>query len=95
MRNIYMDILDGTEGPRPGDHIASVGKKGIGTVYLVQVSRLVKRRDPEAPPRYQMEVEVVGRDHACHGRWYEFTWYPRKKRRQTFEQYMRRTVNVR
>lgn len=103
MRRLFIDIPKEEDGPRPGDYVFSSGKTGIGTRYLVIESYRVKRHDPEALPRYQMKVETVTEEevdvpqvHSGARRLFMFAWYPRKKkRRQTFEQFMRRTVDVR
>jgi hypothetical protein len=94
---MWMDIHDGSDGPLRGDRLSS-----SKTLYWVLHSRKVKRRDPAACPRYQLfvvkadecEPELKGwllrsamrREGS---RLFRFQWYPRKKKRKTFEQYMR------
>jgi hypothetical protein len=72
--------------------------------YVVLGARQIKRRDPMASPRFSVWCESEDRmleDHpkllhilirrASHrngGICYHCTWNPRKKKRQTFEQYM-------
>lgn len=92
-----MDLLNGGLGPKRGDRLRSPK-----TTYYVLGSRKVNRRDPSAPPRYQLwveklrdiEPELRGRllRSACRrggSFMFEFTWYPRKKKSRTFEDYMR------
>jgi hypothetical protein len=44
-------MLDGAPGPKRGDWIKAIGKKGVGAQYRVLTSRQVKRRDPIARHR--------------------------------------------
>jgi hypothetical protein len=93
---MWMDIHDGSDGPRRGDRLRSPK-----TLYWVLHSRKVKRRDPAACPRYQLfvvkadECDAVVKSRLLNSalrrgssRLFEFQWYPRKKKRKTFEQYM-------
>lgn len=86
-RRLFIDILDGGPGPRRRDYVVSVGKQGIGTIYLVLRSRQVKRRDPSAVPRFSLDVKVVP-NYPGTAKIFEFHWYPRKKK--TFEDHMKR-----
>ena len=95
---MYMDILDGGPAPRRGDRIRSAR-----TTYYVLTSRMVKRRDPNAHPRCMMRVlrvedcpsELSGAliRSAIRGRGasllFHFRWYPRGKKRKSFEEYLR------
>lgn len=87
------------KGPERGDLLVSMGKRGIGTIYEVRTSRKVNRRDPDAPDRYAMSVKAL-KTKDVDAAWkpskviFRFWWYPRKKRKQTFEQFMRRRVPV-
>jgi hypothetical protein len=98
---MWMDMLDGGEGPRRGDIVQTTRR-----TYLVLSSRKVKRRDPAAVPRYmlwavrwwQLEPEMRMKlwNSAClrgGQRVFTIEWYPRKKKRATFEQHMRRAMN--
>lgn len=95
---MWIDITDGGLGPRRGDRLRSPK-----TLYYVLHSRKIKRRDPGACPRYQLltvkDSEIterlrgmLNRSAARHGgpQRFDFTWYPREKKRMTFEQYMKR-----
>ena len=59
-RRLFVDMTpeSGVE-PKRGDIMASVGKRGLGTCYLVLTAYQVKRKDPSAPPRYQMGVRII------------------------------------
>jgi hypothetical protein len=95
---MWIDITDGGPGPRRGDWLRS-----SKTLYYVLHSRKIKRRDPEAQPRYELltikDSEIDSRLRAMlnasaarrGGRQcFDFTWYPRTKKVRTFEQYMNR-----
>ncbi|MGH3427706.1 MAG: hypothetical protein ACRDQZ_09095, partial [Mycobacteriales bacterium] len=89
---MYIDIIHGRAAPQVGDFLVSVGKRGVGSAYLVLTCYRVKRRDPKAYPRYQMETEPVEIAAVPVGaRTFHFRWYPRKKRK-TFEQHMERRL---
>ena len=98
VRGLYVDF---SEPPYPsrGDRVTS-GK----TLYYVLQARRVKRRDPAAQVRIQMRVmrhqdmpeglnarllRSALRNRGV-SRLFSFRWYPREKKRQSFEQYMRR-----
>lgn len=91
-RRLYMDIQDGGPGPKRGDFVVSMGKKGIGTMYKVLRSRKVQRRDAAALPRFTLFVKIWPKEKwpPPSGQVFEFRWYPRKKK--TFEQWMKRRV---
>ena len=93
---IWMDILDDSPPPKRGDLLRSPG-----TTYYVLHSRRVKRKDPNAPPRYTMfTAKMQDLEPGLRARLltsamrrggsylFEFQWYPRTKKRMTFEQYM-------
>ena len=97
VRSIYMDMLRGdTRFPQRGDRITT-GK----TLYWVAMSRRVNRRDPSAPPRIIMGVitsediepdikaallrSAMRRDASV---LFTLRWYPREKKRISFEQYI-------
>lgn len=94
---MYMDILDGGQPPRRGDRLRSAK-----TTYYVLSARMVKRRDPEAPPRCLMKVARIDdlqqstrqalirsaiRGHQA-SLLFEFRWYPRGKKAKTFDEYL-------
>lgn len=90
---LWIDIIGGRERPDVGWYLQAVGRRGDrNSAYLVLTARQVKRKDPKAPPRIAMDVEVV--DEIPPGaKVFEFRWYPRKKKRKmSFEQYMQRGV---
>ena len=89
-RSIYVDLPRGTTAPIAENFMRAVGKRGIGVQYRVCTKRMVKRRDPNARPRCQLQVVLI--DECPAGEpVLEFRWYPRKKKRaMTFEQLMRR-----
>lgn len=95
--NITMDILDGDQIPKRGDRL-----KSPKSLYYVIHARKVQRRDLAAPPRYKLWVvnaeelkqptrlmllrSAMRRDMST---LFHFTWYPRKKKRRSFEDLMR------
>lgn len=87
---MYIDIHGGREVPEAGWYLQAIGRHGTkNSAYLVRTARKAKRRDPKAAPRIMMDVEVV--DEIPDGASvFEFCWYPRKKRKRTFEQDIRR-----
>jgi hypothetical protein len=98
---IWMDMLDGGPGPKRGDIVQTTMR-----TYLVLKSRRIKRRDPAAVPRHQLwavrwwQIEPEMRnqlkasaDRRPRGQQvFYMTWYPRKKKTKTFEQYMERHI---
>jgi len=90
---MFVDILGGRLEPKPGWYLQAIGRRGDrNTAYLVLTARRVKRKNPKAPPRITMDVEAVDEIPAG-ARVFEFRWYPRKKKRRlTFEEFMRRAV---
>ena len=95
-RRLFVDMTpDSGVEPSRGDVLVSVGKRGVGTRYLVLTSYRVKRKDPSAPPRFQLGVKVVlpntlasiVNNVGAPIRRIEFHWYSRRKR--TFEDLMR------
>jgi hypothetical protein len=97
VRSLYLDFMHDGPYPRRGDRVSS----GT-TVYFVLRARRVKRRDPDAPVRVQMQViraqdspdgilERLNRS-AVRARgctlFFTFNWHKREKKRKTFEQYL-------
>jgi hypothetical protein len=94
---MYMDMTDGSEGPRRGDAVLSPR-----SLYWVLHSRKVHRKSLGACPRYQMRVmrsrdvtpelreKLLASAHrrAAGSRLFNLKWYPRTKK--TFENYMKR-----
>jgi hypothetical protein len=95
-----MDIHDNGSAPRRGDRIMT-----SKTVYYVLYARKVHRRDPKAMRRIQMHVmraqdmpadleerliRSALRGHQS-SQTFRLFWYPRTKRRVTFEQYIRQS----
>jgi hypothetical protein len=93
---LVMDMLDGRPIPRRGDRLSSPR-----TLYWVMGSRQVKRRDPVAVPRARLFVAKANDiDPELKNRLlksalrrgssqlFEFTFYPRKKKSVSFEQYL-------
>jgi hypothetical protein len=90
---MYVDMLHGREQPRPGWYLQAIGRRGDrNSAYLVLTARQAKRRNPKAPPRIMMDVELlVDREIPAGASVFEFRWYSRKKRRRrTFEEDMAR-----
>ncbi len=98
VRSLYMDFSSSGPYPRHGDRMNS-GK----TLYYVLFAREVKRRSPDACVRIQMRVmraqdmadgleerllRSAVREH-FESLVFSFSWYSRKKKRLSFEQYMR------
>ena len=97
IRRIYMDLSPGKDTPKRGWYVLTISEKGVGTVYQVMRSREVNRRDPEACRRVNLWVKVIARKPddkflaTLDGKTKIFLqWYSRKKKKRTFEQYMRR-----
>jgi hypothetical protein len=87
---MYVDILHGREQPKPGWYLQAIGRRGDrNSAYLVRTARPAKRRNSKAPPRIIMDVQLVDDIPAGAGI-FEFRWYPRKKRKRTFQQDMAR-----
>lgn len=97
MSRMTMDVYDGSPPPKRGDRL-----KSPKTLYYVLHARKVKRKAPDAVPRYVMnvakaeELEQLTRrrliSSACRRNgsiMYHFTWNPRTKKTLTFEQLMR------
>lgn len=91
-----MDMNDGAPHPQRGDRMRTTK-----TLYYVLHSRLVKRRVEDAVPRAMLFVEkaddleqetrnaLLRSAVRRRGSYlYRFAWYPRKKKKMTFEQYM-------
>ena len=91
---MYVDILRGRERPVKGWYLQAMGRREArNSCYLVLSSYLAKRRDPKAAPRVMMTVELV-EEIPARAKVFEFYWYPRKKKRKrTFEEYIRRGVS--
>lgn len=87
---MYVDILGGRSAPAVGWYLQAIGRKGArNSLYLVLSARRVKRRDPKALPRIAMEIEQINEippSARATAKIFEFRWYPRKKKRKTFEQ---------
>lgn len=89
---MYVDILMGRKAPEPGWYLQAIGQRGDrNSAYLVLTARQAKRRDPKAPPRIMMDVQLVD-DIPAGASVFEFRWYPRKKRKRSFEQDMVRRL---
>jgi hypothetical protein len=90
---MYVDILYGREKPEPGWYLQAIGRHGTrNSAYLVLTAREAKRRDPQDSPRIYMDVELLVDSEIPKGAHvFEFYWYPRKKRKRTFEQDIRRS----
>lgn len=92
---MYVDILGGREIPEAGWYLQAIGRTGNkNSAYLVLTAREVRRRDPRAARRIQMDVEDV--DQIPPGaKVFEFRWYPRKKKRRGFEEQLARGIKRR
>jgi hypothetical protein len=81
---LYYDctLAEGERPPGIGDVLASCGKRGIGTIYLILGVRQAKRRDPARPPRFYLNCQRVPPENAAglKIRW-RLWWYPRNRRR--------------
>lgn len=44
------------DGPKEGDYLQTVVKRGFGTRYIILGSRTVQRRDPASNPRFLLYV---------------------------------------
>lgn len=76
------------ETPHVGLYIVTIGKSGKpNSVYMVTAWRKVNRRDPNAPPRFNLNCE---RGHSVNdarssGDYWTLHWYPRDKKRPNAE----------
>jgi hypothetical protein len=98
MASIWMDLFYADDRqPRRGDRLRTTR-----TTYYVLAARMVKRKDPNACRRVQMNVrnmdelseetrKALLRSAMRRGssQLYYFRWYPREKKKITFEQYVR------
>lgn len=95
---IMMDLQGNERAPHRGDRLRSPK-----SLYYVLSAVPVTRRDPQACRRYKLRVaRAEDLDSkmrnaliwsACRrggSMLYEFTWFPRKKKSRTFEQYLGR-----
>lgn len=102
---MWMEILDGGRGPKRGDLVQSaIGTKRERT-WIVLSSVRIKRREASALPRYRlkmlrwwdvppetrMRLYRWARSHGGQGVFW-LQRYPAKKKKRTFEDYMRRVV---
>jgi len=98
MSTITMDLNGGGPSPKRGDRLSSPRH-----TYYVLHARVVKRRDPNAAPRFKLfvaklhELENSTRFQLLQSairrggsHLFEFAFYPRKKKAVSFEQFMRR-----
>lgn len=79
---LWIDLLRSDDpGPRPGDYLQAIGRRGtLNSAYFVLSTRVVQRRDPKAFRRISMEVEKVTSALPKKRREYTFHWYPRRKK---------------
>lgn len=98
MAGMWMDLYNADErAPRRGDRLRTTR-----TTYYVLAARMVKRKDPNACRRVQMNVRKMEELSESTRRallrsamrrgaslLYYFRWYPRHKKKITFEQYVR------
>lgn len=79
--SLWIEIEDGGPGPKIGDYVVTVGKRGDGSAYLVTDSRQVKRK-ASTVPRYQLKTLRVPVDEARQFGPPQFymQWFPRKRR---------------
>lgn len=93
VRRITYDFEGKGVGPKKGNFLVSVGKRGIGTVYLIHRVRKVERRVVAEARRFLLYVEVVGGKDEFkkigETPVFYLHWYVRKKRKLTFEEYMK------
>lgn len=81
---MFIDILDGGPGPKPGEFIVTVGKHGRrNSAYFVKTSRAVNRRDRTKPPRFTMTVDKMTIAEVRPGARVSYMmWYPRASKRR-------------
>lgn len=70
--------------PKAGDYLASQGKRGVGSVYLIVGVRLVRRRKVVKGNRWMLTCQrAPAVDLIIPGiRVWPMYWYPRDKKRQ-------------
>lgn len=78
-----------------GHYIITVTEKRGGSLYRVLKARTVKRRDPGAEQRWSLFCEIIARNVTSlqvpeEATVHKLHWYAREKKRQNFEQYMKR-----
>ena len=78
---ITIDLPEGT--PHPGEWLVTEGVRGIGSVYLIQCAREVKRRSPAAPRRLALTVQrgYSREDIEPAVRVWWLRWYKRSRKR--------------
>ena len=80
-RKIWIDVTPG-EQPYVGLFLVAIGKTGVNSVYMVKAWRRVKRRNPDAPPRYSLTCQRgYTFDDARQTDYWRLQWYPRTKRK--------------
>lgn len=74
------ELAKGERPPRFGDVLATRGKRGTGTLYLILAARRIRRRKPSPLPRFDLRCQrIPARDSAgLKPRWWMF-WYLRSR----------------
>ena len=57
-RSLTYDLNPDDPPPQPNQYLVTVGKKGIGTVYLIKAVRLVKSKIVRSYTRYCLTVSA-------------------------------------
>ncbi|GAB3753931.1 hypothetical protein [Spirosoma pomorum] len=97
-KKIYYDLLPDDATPKPGNYLVSVGKKGIGSVWLIKEVRLVKSKVESCFCRHSLTVypmpelkplaDLEGDTEGCKV-WVKgeealpIVWWPRTKKAQS------------
>jgi hypothetical protein len=65
-------------------YLVTLGKRSVGTVYLITSWRQIKRRDPLASPRFGLTVQPghTFDDARASGDYWHMRWNPRNKKSQ-------------
>lgn len=80
VRKIFMDLPEDLAAPKRGEFIVTDTKVKAPTWYQILTARKVKRRDPQALPRYTMLVKITEPPSVMPPFAHVLTWYPRKKK---------------
>ena len=76
LRNMTLDMEPGEPAPKAGEFLASDGRRGIGSYYLVESARKMKSKYPN---RFALTMRLVDKP-AGDCRIVLFHWYPRKRK---------------
>jgi hypothetical protein len=82
MRAITYDVPLSSRSPREGEYLVTIGKRGIGSAYLILGVREIRPLRPRPSRRLRLVVcrEEVTPFIRRHAEWW-MRWHPRSRRR--------------